>query len=109
LSNLQRILLAATEGLALGQQIPSSRWPVIAEQCGTEEVTEIRSRITQLQQELAQVEEWDGDTQDDINGAIYAFEQVILLCERRATRVQRGRGNSNDETLGTSLERTRGR
>jgi hypothetical protein len=85
LSRLQRILVAEKEGLALGQQIPSARWPAIAEQCGVDEVAEIRSRIQLLRQELENVEEWDGDTKDDIYGAIYFFDQLILLCNCGAT------------------------
>jgi hypothetical protein len=82
LSKLQRILVAEKEGLALGQLIPRTRWPAIAEQCGADEVAELRSRIQQLRRELENVEEWDGDTQDDINSAIYFFDQLILLCNR---------------------------
>jgi hypothetical protein len=80
LSRLQRILVAEKEGVALGQSIPSTRWPAIAEQCGADEVAEIRSRIQALRRELENVEEWDGDTQDDINHAIYFFDQLLVLC-----------------------------
>ena len=63
----------------MGQRIPESRWAVIASQCGPEERVEIQRRIDVLQEDLIHVEEWDGDTQDDINRTIYFFRQLLLL------------------------------
>lgn len=82
MSELQSILMAAKEGLAPGQSIPQSRWPAIAAQCGADEVVEIHLRIAKLRAELEAVEEWDGDTQDDIHIAIDFFMQLAALCAK---------------------------
>ncbi len=82
MSNLQSLLLTAKEGLALGQSIPQSRWPAIAAKCGPAELAEIHIRIAKLRAELEAVEEWDGDTQDDIHIAIDFFAQLAALCSQ---------------------------
>lgn len=82
MSNLQNILASAKKNLAPGQPIPQSQWSAIAAQCGADEVAEIHIRITKLRSELAVVEAWDGDTQDDINTAIYFFSQLAALCSK---------------------------
>jgi len=79
MSELQRILVAETEGLAPGQPIPKVRWPAIAALCGPAEVAEMHERVARLRTELAAVEEWDGDTRDDIHIAIQFFRQLIAL------------------------------
>ena len=81
MNHLQEILLAEAKGLALGQRIPESRWVAIASQCGPNERIEIKKRIASLEGELTNVDEWDGDTQDDINRTIYFFRQLLLLSE----------------------------
>ena len=80
MSNLQSLLLSAKKGLVLGQSIPQLRWPAIAVQCGPTELAEIHIRIAKLRAELEAVEEWDGDTQDDIHIAINFFTQLAALC-----------------------------
>lgn len=44
-------------------------------------VEEIKKRIDALRTELANVEEWDGDTQDDINIAISKFSRLLALID----------------------------
>ena len=39
-------------------------------------------RIAKLQAELQSIEEWDGDTQDDINITIYFYREIINLASR---------------------------
>ena len=82
MSNLQSLLLTAKDGLALGQSIPQSRWAAIAAKCGPTELAEIQIRIAKLRSELVAVEEWDGDTQDDIHVAIDFFTQLAALCSQ---------------------------
>ena len=82
MARLQQILMAAKEGLQPWEPIPEAKWPAIASQCGAAEVVEIQARITSLKTELADVEEWDGDTQDDIHKAITLFEGLLRLVDR---------------------------
>lgn len=82
MSELQSILMTAKEGLALGQSIPQSRWAAIAAQCGKNEIVEIHQRISKLQMELETIEDWDGDTQDDIHIAIDFFTRLAAMCAK---------------------------
>jgi hypothetical protein len=52
----------------------------IAKQCGSDEIAETRARIEALKTESASVEKWDGDTQDEINIAIFRFSQLLKLA-----------------------------
>ena len=83
MSDLQNILIAAKAGLSPWEQIPQSRWARIASSCGTAELAEIRERIAKLQAELQAVEEWDGDTRDDIHQAIYFFRGILSLGDQQ--------------------------
>jgi hypothetical protein len=78
-SRLQQILSAAKIGLEPWEPIPRSAWPAIAAQCGPTERDEVETRLAALRTERASVEEWDGDTQDDISSAIQFFEELRLL------------------------------
>lgn len=79
MSRLQNLLLRAKEGLQPWERIPDSKLPLIAAQCGAAELAEIRERIDSLKAELVTVEEWDGDTQDDIHRAIHFFSSIADL------------------------------
>jgi len=81
MSRLQNLLLQAKEGLQPWERIPGTKLPAIAAQCGVAELAEIRARIGALQQELATVEDWDGDTQDDIHLTINFFSKLADLVE----------------------------
>jgi len=81
MSRLQNLLLQAKEGLQPWERIPGAKLPVIAAQCGVAELAEIRARIGALQQELSTVEDWDGDTQDDIHLTIAFFCKLADLVE----------------------------
>lgn len=80
MSSLQSILLKAKEGLSPWERIPATKWQLIAAQCGPEELGEIHTRIASLQAELLTVEDWDGDTQDDINMTIAFFNGLLQLA-----------------------------
>lgn len=80
MSDLQKILLAAKSGLQPWEQIPESKLPWIAAQCGPLEIAELRKRIDCLRAELEATEPWDGDTIDDINRTIEFFLRVISLA-----------------------------
>ncbi|GAA5784351.1 hypothetical protein YWS52_06700 [Chitiniphilus shinanonensis] len=47
-------------------RISNSKLPITAAQCCVAKLTEIREQIGALSAELAAVEDWDEDTQDDI-------------------------------------------
>ncbi|WIX03193.1 hypothetical protein QK899_01800 [Pseudomonas sp. AR5] len=77
MSNLQKLILEAQNGLSVQERIPDQKWREIAPFCGAAEIAEIEFRIQNLRTELESVEEWDSDTQDDINLAISKFEQLL--------------------------------
>ncbi|MBN2977098.1 hypothetical protein [Pseudomonas lactucae] len=77
MSNLQKLIENAKSGLSVQENISSDGWQAIAKQCGASEIREIEQRIVRLRAELETVEEWDGDTQDDINFAISSFTQLL--------------------------------
>jgi hypothetical protein len=81
MSHLQNLLLQAKEGLQPWERIPDAKLPIIVAQCGVAELAEIRARIDSLREELATIEEWDGDTQDDIHLAISFFSKLADLVE----------------------------
>jgi hypothetical protein len=79
MSNLQKILEQAKAGLEPWEPIPQTKWPAIAAACGPAEFQEIENRIRSLLQELAETPDWDGDTQDDINKALWFFKSLLAL------------------------------
>jgi len=79
MSKLSALINDAKAGLSIQQRIPDARWDAIADQRGREEIAEIEARIASFRAELATVEEWDGDTQDDIHFAIYRFSRLLKL------------------------------
>ncbi|UOB24286.1 hypothetical protein MRY17_00865 [Pseudomonas orientalis] len=81
MSNLQNLIVNARSGLALDEKISNDRWQAIAKQCGAAEIEEIEQRIVSLRAELETVEEWDGDTQDDIHLAINTFTQLLKAAK----------------------------
>jgi len=80
MSQLSRLIAEASAGLSIQESIPQARWDAIAERCQADEIAEIRERIDSLKLELASVEEWDGDTQDEINIAISKFLSLLRLA-----------------------------
>ncbi|KQV59492.1 hypothetical protein ASE26_27400 [Duganella sp. Root198D2] len=76
MSRLQNLLLEAKAGLEPRERISSSKLSTIAMLCGTSELAEIQDRINALRIELTTVEDWDGDTQDDIHLAIEFFNKL---------------------------------
>lgn len=80
MSKLSALIAQASAGLSVQQSIPAEKWAAIAQQCGDEEVAEIRDRIDALKVELLTVEEWDGDTQDEIHLAIAHFTRMLELA-----------------------------
>ncbi len=80
MSDLQSILLKAKNGLSPWQHIPEARWQEIAAQCGPEEIKEIRARVESLEAERLTIEDWDGDTQVDINLTIAFFNGLLQLA-----------------------------
>lgn len=80
MSNLSALIAEAREGLSLQERIPDAKWMAVAKQCGHEEVADIQKRIASLKTELVSVEDWDGDTQDEINVAIFQFSNLLRLA-----------------------------
>lgn len=81
MSRLSSLINDANAGLSLQERIAEAKWDAIAENCGATEVAEIKTRITALKAELATVDEWDGDTRDDIHLAISRFSRLLVLTE----------------------------
>jgi hypothetical protein len=79
MSDLQNSLVTAKSGLTLWERIPPSRWAQIASSCGPAEIAELRERIAKLEVELQSIEEWDGDTQDDIHRTIDFLREIIAM------------------------------
>ncbi|MDO8709879.1 MAG: hypothetical protein WBH22_16440 [Pseudomonas mandelii] len=79
MSILSTLIMQAREGLCIQQEIPQEKWEAIASQCGPAEIVEIKERIAALKAELGTIEEWDGETMDNINIAIYRFSQLLKL------------------------------
>lgn len=59
---------------------PAERWDAIASECGPDERLEIEQRLYALRLELDAVEDWDGDTRDDIHKAIEQFRRLLQLA-----------------------------
>jgi hypothetical protein len=76
MSRLQALLVEAKKGLEPWERVPDSSIPLIAAQCGAAERAEIGERIAVLKAELAAIEDWDGDTRDDIHRAIAFFTRL---------------------------------
>ncbi|AVE06486.1 MULTISPECIES: hypothetical protein [Pseudomonas] len=83
MSNLQKLIENAKSGLSVQEKISDEDWQAIAKQCGASEIAEIEQRIARLRAELETVEEWDGDTQDDIHLAISRFTQLLRSAKAR--------------------------
>ncbi|WP_447800373.1 hypothetical protein [Pseudomonas kilonensis] len=83
MSNLQKLIENARSGLSLQEKISDDGWLAIAKHCGALEIEEIKQRIARLQTELETVEEWDGDTQDDIHFAIFGLSRLLRSAEAR--------------------------
>lgn len=79
MSRLRELLVSAKRGLEPWEPIPRNSWPAIAAACGAPEREEIAERVAALHQELAAVEEWDGDARDEIWRAIELFEELLVL------------------------------
>lgn len=79
MSKLSALIDNAKMGLSIQQRIPEAKWNAIAAHCDAPEVAEIKARIAALKAELATIEEWDGDTQDDIHLAISSFSRLLAL------------------------------
>ena len=82
MSDLQKILVSAKTGLSPWEPIPQSQWETIAAQCGPAEVAELKERIAALHAELQTIEEWDGDTKDDIHKTIHFFREILALARK---------------------------
>lgn len=83
MSNLQKLIENAKSGLSVQEKISAEDWQAIAKQCGASEIHEIEQRIARLRAELETIEEWDGDTQDDIHLAISSFTQLLKSAKGR--------------------------
>lgn len=80
MSKLSALIAEVTAELSLQESIPDAKWVAVAKQCGDEDIADIQERIASLKAELASVEDWDGDTQDDINVAIFRFSNLLRLA-----------------------------
>ncbi|WP_434698801.1 hypothetical protein [Pseudomonas sp. D1-1] len=89
MSKLQELIEKARSGLSVQENISDAGWQAIATQCGAAELAEIQERILKLRAELEIVEEWDGETQDDLHLAISTLTRLmgsvtVALSESKA-------------------------
>lgn len=84
MSQLTALIAQAQAGLSVQQNIPQERWEAIATQCGTEEIAEIKTRIASFKADREAVEDWDGDTRDDLYFAIADFTRLLELASAHA-------------------------
>lgn len=80
MSQLTALIAQAQAGLSVQQNIPQERWEAIATQCGAAEIAEIKTRIASLKADREAVEDWDGDTRDDLYFAIADFTRLLELA-----------------------------
>ncbi|MCK9798362.1 hypothetical protein M1B34_11655 [Pseudomonas sp. MAFF 302030] len=80
MSKLTALIHQAKAGLSVQQNIPEARWEAIAQQCAEEEIAEIKARIASLKVAREAVEDWDGDTRDDLYFAIANFTRLLELA-----------------------------
>ncbi|MDG9782610.1 hypothetical protein [Metapseudomonas otitidis] len=80
MSRLTHLIEAARGDLPPWVSTPAERWDAIASECGADEVLEIEQRLYALRLELDAVEDWDGDTRDDIHKAIEQFSRLLQLA-----------------------------
>ncbi|MBC2383906.1 hypothetical protein PsexTeo8_60940 (plasmid) [Pseudomonas extremaustralis] len=80
MSQLTALIKQASEGLCVQQSISPIGWEIIAKQCGAAEIAEIKTRIASLKAAREAVEEWDGDTRDDLYFAIANFTRLLELA-----------------------------
>ncbi|MCA9090229.1 MAG: hypothetical protein KDA90_16525 [Planctomycetaceae bacterium] len=64
--------------------IPESHYTLIAQQCGEQELAEIRQRLQALEQQAQDIPDWDGDSQDDIWRARRLFAAIISFHADRS-------------------------
>ncbi|VXD08633.1 conserved hypothetical protein [Enterobacterales bacterium 8AC] len=79
MNKLPHLITKARKGLSPWESLPDSAIVKIARKCGRDEVAYAHIRIKELRAERIMVEDWDGDTQDDIWRAITFFEKILLL------------------------------
>jgi hypothetical protein len=77
MSKLQELIDKAGLGLSVQENISDAGWQAIAAQCGAAELIEIQEGINKLRAELETVEQWDGDTQDDLYFAISTLTGLL--------------------------------
>lgn len=81
------------------QQKLYGRFPFeISEQCGSEEVKDILQKLQDLAVEKENIEEWDGDSQDDIWYAQKSFSELLqLLIAKHPKEIALGLKLQNQE------------
>uniref|UniRef100_UPI0025E4D29A hypothetical protein n=1 Tax=Sulfurovum sp. TaxID=1969726 RepID=UPI0025E4D29A len=77
MSRLQQLIDNASKEKSLMEKAYGDFPVEIASECGKSEVKEIIERLDALSSEKTEVEEWDGDTQDDIWRAQSGFSELL--------------------------------
>ncbi|MGD8938062.1 MAG: hypothetical protein PVJ72_01710 [Gammaproteobacteria bacterium] len=99
MGKLNNLLKNAYEGKDIQERV-YGRFPFeIAEQCGADEVREIILKLDELYLEKEQIEEWDGDSQDDIWSSQKDFSALLeRLTEKFAKEIAAGLKSQYPET-----------
>jgi hypothetical protein len=98
MGKLTELIIEAKKDKCL-QQRNYGRFPFeISEQCGLEEVKDILQKLQELAEERKNIEEWDGDSQDDIGRAQMNFSELLqLLITRYPKEIALGLKIQNQE------------
>lgn len=99
MSKLQQLIDRANEGKNI-QEIVYGNFPVeIFKYCGEEEVRDILIRLDQLSIEKEKIEDWDGDSQDDIWRVQSGFSELLeKLTGKYAGIISEGLNSSRADT-----------
>jgi len=82
MSKRQKLIDEANKGKNI-QEIVYGNFPVeIYKNCGPEEVQDILGRLDQLSIEKEKIEDWDGDSQDDIWRVQSGFSELLEKLTR---------------------------
>ena len=81
MSDWVAIYTGLKDELKLGSwdDVPKDHWPELARRCGTAEFADIQQRLDNLDAELNEIPEWDGDSKDDVWKARELFETLLKL------------------------------
>ncbi len=99
LSGLDTMMRYARRALDPTTPTPIEEAAAMAPRCGVAEIREVIAALDRLAWEKAQVEDWDGDTQDDIaRGQLFHAHILAHVRDKYLPEVRRGLDSEEEET-----------